>query len=437
MLYDAATPAPSAGWCSRSPASAEELAYRAARWDGATAAALIERLRERGAKALSEVGRERLSIAWIETVERFRDPASTERRALDPALAATTRLSPEGLSAGLEAVLGGVSGRAAAGLFADAWPAAEATPVLVVLAANLPALAVQPLLPALAVGRPAIIKSASAEPLFTPAFATALARREPLLSEAVAALTWTGGDREIETPLLEGAGAVIAYGEQGSLDDLERRTKGRFVGYGPKTSLAVVGRGALGSADAVERVAASVARDVALFDQRGCLSIQAIYTDGEPEPLARALAAALGREAERLPPGPSDFESLAGLRQLLADAELRDLAVFATGSGDDRSLAHGTVVVDPQPAFRPSPGLRAARLHPLDSLAELPPILEPWRGRLQGAALAGLDVDDPDHRRLLAALEAVGISRVAQPGELQSPDARWHNGGVDPLAVLR
>jgi hypothetical protein len=30
----------------------------------------------------------------------------------------------------------------------------------------------------------------------------------------------------------------------------------------------------------------------------------------------------------------------------------------------------------------------------------------------------------------------LGLSRFAAPGELQSPDATWLNGGIDPLAAL-
>jgi hypothetical protein len=33
-------------------------------------------------------------------------------------------------------------------------------------------------------------------------------------------------------------------------------------------------------------------------------------------------------------------------------------------------------------------------------------------------------------------LRELGISRCAAPGELQSPDATWHNGGIDPLEAL-
>jgi hypothetical protein len=34
------------------------------------------------------------------------------------------------------------------------------------------------------------------------------------------------------------------------------------------------------------------------------------------------------------------------------------------------------------------------------------------------------------------ALTALGVSRFAPPGDLQTPDTRWHNGGIDPLEAL-
>jgi hypothetical protein len=64
-------------------------------------------------------------------------------------------------------------------------------------------------------------------------------------------------------------------------------------------------------------------------------------------------------------------------------------------------------------------------------LAALPALLAPWRGRLQGAALAGADAE-----ALRPALAALGVTRFAAPGALQSPDAAWHNGGRHPLDAL-
>jgi hypothetical protein len=363
-----------------------------------------------------------LAAAWGDTVAAFRDPRSPERRDLDPALARLCRLSPAGLAAGLEAVLGGVRREAAGALFARARPSEEG-PILAVLAGNLPGLAVQPLLPALAVRRPILLKSPSAEPLFAPAFVAALARREPRLAPAIAAATWPGGDEAIENGVLARAATVLAYGGGEAIEDLRQRAAGRVIAYGPKTSLAVVGAEVDPAA-----VADGLARDVALFDQRGCLSIAAVYVaggdDGRARALGEALAAALARYAVRWPPGPEAPPVYAAVQQLRATAEMRGLLL-------PLPISAGTVVLEPEPALQPTPGLRTVRLHPLADLARLPGVLAAWSGRLQGAALAG-----DDALRLAPGLTELGFSRFAAPGELQSPDASWHNGGIDPLAAL-
>jgi hypothetical protein len=357
--------------------------------------------------------------AWAETVDVFLDPGSAERRGLDPELARLCRLSSEGLAAGLEAVLGGVRREPAAALMASSRPGSSG-PVLVVLASNLPGLAVQPLLPALAVRRPVLLKSPSAEPLFAPTFLSALVRREPRLAGAVAAVAWPGGDPRLEEPILAGVEKVIAYGDAPALADLGRRAPGKVIGYGPRTSLAVL------SADADPAVvAAGLARDVALFDQRGCLSIAAVYTAGDPEALAEPLESALREMARRWPPGPADAASLAAVQQARLEGEMRGLRLCRL------PVLEGTVLLDPDPAFQPTPGLRTVRVHPLEDLDQLPEILAPWKDRLQGVALEGEDA-----WRLVDQLTALGVSRVAPPGELQSPDASWHNGGVSPLAAL-
>ena len=393
--------------------------YSSARWNADSLGRLVTALRD-GAEALRQIPTEDLLAAWSDTVATFLRQGSLERRALDPPLAKLSGLSREGLRAGLEAVLGGVRREPAALLFARARQTPEAAPVLAVLASNLPGLAVQPLLPALALGRPVLLKSATAEPLFAPAFLTALVRREPRLGAAVAAATWEGGDEELEAQVLAGVGTVLAYGGREALDDLERRAPGEVVGYGPKISLAVIGT------DVEPRQAAEgLARDIALFDQRGCLSIAAIYTSGDAETLGQALAEELADLARRLPPGPLPRPALVGVQHLRLEAEMRG---FWQSSLAPRE---GTVVVDSHPELRLSPGLRTVRIHPLADLARLPGLLRSWKGRLQGAALAGEAAWslEPELREL-------GISRVSPPGELQSPDASWHNGGIDALEAL-
>ena len=396
-------------------------------------ARLMERLGTTGAAALSALGDDALLAAWGETVETFLDPRSPERIALEPLLVASTGLSPQGLAAGLEAVLGGVRAQHAEALFRRANAARSARsghshqarrqPAVAVLAGNLPALAVQPLLPALAVRRPLLLKSASGEPHFTPAFVDALTRRLPVLADALAAAAWPGGDVAMEAPVLAAAHCVLAYGDRAAVADLARRAPGKVIDYGPKLSFAIV------AADAeLASAARGIARDVALFDQRGCLSVQAVFVEvgARARSVGAALATALEHIAATLPPGPVDADLAAAVQQLRGEAELRG-ALLGT-----LPLASGTVLLEPAAApLVPSPGLRTVRVHSLATLADLPAALAGWEPLLQGAALAGSAA-----WQLEPTLGTLGVSRCAAPGELQSPDASWYNGGHDPLTAL-
>jgi hypothetical protein len=134
----------------------------------------------------------------------------------------------------------------------------------------------------------------------------------------------------------------------------------------------------------------------------------------------------LRRLGESWPAGPLDPVDVAAVHQVRSDARLRGLV------RPDLPIDLGTVIVEPRPEFQPSPGVRTVRIHPVDSLSALPEILAPWAGDFQGASLAGKAAE-----ALAPALEVLGFSRLAEPGELQSPDAHWHHGGVHPLEVLK
>lgn len=422
MIHDAAIP----HGIEPATATAEQagVCHAAARWTPADLQRLAETMIARAPERFAALTDEQILDAWCETVEAFRHPDTTERQNLDPALVRLCQLSPAAMEAGLEAVLGGVSRGPAENLMAEAeeWRTADDPQrlLLVSLASNLPGLAVQSLLPALLLKRPVILKSPSSEPLFAPAFVSNLVSRLPPLGECLAAITWKGGDVSLEAPLLEAADRILAYGEAASVTALTDRAGDKVFAYGPKTSLAVV------ASDVEPReIAQGLARDIALFDQRGCLSIQAVFTDGETASLADRLGVELAALAERWPQGTIDPVAAASVQQIRGEAALRGLTAIRL------PLASGTIVVEPEPRFLPSPGLRTVRIHPLSTIESLPEILAEWSGSLQGAALAG-----DAAWRLQTRLESLGVTRFAVPGDLQSPDVSWHNGGVHPFTAL-
>ena len=367
------------------------------------------------APALHAISDDDLLAAWNDAVAAFLDPTSAERRNLDPHLLQTTGLSPAGLNHGLRIIGQGMLGEPAAAELHRPHRQSEDGFSLAILPAEPPGLLLQSLLPALAARSPVLFKSSRAEPHFAPAFLAALGRQLPTLRDAYASATWTGGDAAIETPLLAAARLVVAYGGKATIEALESAALRRLITFGPKLSLGWVGPGA-----DLEQAARGMAHDVATFDQRGCLSVNAVLAEPVAAPaFAAKLAKALDEFASELPPGHSSTAERAGVRLAREDADLRGLPRY----GD--SLDAGTVIVDSDTRIRPSPGLRTVRIHPVEGI----PTLDEWNGRLQGVAIAG---HMPAAVR--RAFEQAGVSRFAPPGELQATDAAWRNGGIDLAA---
>ena len=391
-----------------------------------TSPVAIARRLAAAAPALRATSDDQLLAAWNDTLAAFLDPGSPERRALDPGLLLTTGLSPAGLDHGLQSIGGGMLGEAAAAELARPHRQNEDGFSLVVLPGEPPGLILQSLLPALAARAPVLFKSSRAEPHFAPAFLAALGRRLPALGDAYAAATWTGGDPEVEAPLHASARLVVAYGGEETVSALHIAAPGRIVTFGPKLSLGWVGP----DAD-LEQAARGMALDVATFDQRGCLSVQAVFVaPATASAFASGLADALRGLASELPsartdapdgllPGRGSDAERAGVRFAREDADLRGL----TWHGD--TLDAGTVILENDTRISPSPGLRTVRIHPA---ADVPP-LDDWNGRLQGVAVAG-------HlpAAVRRAFDEAGVSRFARAGRLQTTEAGWRNDGIDLAA---
>ena len=367
------------------------------------------------APALRATSDDQLLAAWNDTLAAFLDPGSPERRALDPDLLQSTGLSPAGLDHGLCTIGTGVLGEPAAAELRRPHRQNEDGFSLVVLPAEPPGLILQSLLPALAARAPVLFKSSRAEPHFAPAFLAALGQRVPALGGAYAVATWTGGDPEVEAPLHASARLVVAYGGEETVTALQAAARRPIVTFGPKLSLGWVGPGA-----DLQRAARGMAVDVATFDQRGCLSVHAVFVaPAAASALATELARALAGLATELPPGRTDPAGRAGVRLAREDADLRGLTSYGN------ELDAGTVILENDVRISPSPGLRTIRVHPA---ADIPP-LEDWKGRFQGLAVAG-DLPPALHEAFLEA----GVSRFAPAGELQTTDAAWRNDGIDLAA---
>ncbi len=347
------------------------------------------------------------------------------------ALPGAARLSPPMVAAYVPVAAGALEAGAMTELVERAWGVDAATrpagpgPTVVahVLASNVPALALPAIALSCLAGAVVVVKSGRHDSVSAPALHRALAQVDPDLAATIVTTYWSGGDRAREDAVLRRADVVVATGGNPALGAIEARTRGRLIAHGPRWSIALVGCNA--SRD-LQAVATAAARDVAAYDQRGCLSAHALYVEGDASTaraLAERLAAALEEQGQRLPPGPATVPERAAARVARAETE------WAPG-GMAFGGPLGTVLHHAAPAiFAPTCGQRTVRVYPLPALAALPELLPP--GMIECVGVAALDPT-----RLVAALRARGVARLCPLGRMQSPALTWPRGQQPPLGAL-
>jgi hypothetical protein len=339
-----------------------------------------------------------------------------------------------------------------------------------VMPGNVPGAGIHEVCAALLAGAGLIIKSASGEPLFFANFIRILAEVDAAVGARVAVVNFGRGEGAAMRALWAYCdGGVVAYGDDASIAALAAaaaRDTRRLAGFGSRLSGALVVSEA--SPSAAEAAADGLARDVTLFEQRGCLSPHHVFVVGDAGQ-ARGFAARLARALERLErrlPSPArlPLDAAAAIRALRERARWRaltqrpdydrvcDVALWESGgvavsSGEtpDETATQTatqivtesmkwTVIYDGDAGFCASPGYRTVFVSALESADSLGERLGAAAGRLEAFALAA----PPDIRdRLDAGLRMLGVSYVCEPGRMQSPPLDWPHGGGAMLELLR
>lgn len=305
-----------------------------------------------------------------------------------------------------------------------------------VVAGGVPGVGVHAICRSLLVKGPTLLKPGRGDVVLPVLFARAVQDVDPALANALAVVYWPGGSRELEDAALAHADVVTAYASDETVAELRARAPvtARFVAYHHRVSIAVVGRNALTDEDA-EDTAAAVARAIAIFDRRGCVSPLVVYVEEggacSPRAFAEALAQALAWLEERLPSGRLDVAEASTLQQTRGTAEL----MSTSGSVH---IVHGgaapwTVLLERAPAPDLAVAGRFARVRPLSDVEELAEQLAPLAPHLQTVGVAGFG------RRLEAVARAVGVlgaSRIAPLDAVPFPPPWWHHDGRGPLLDL-
>ncbi len=410
------------------------------------------------AKGRLDVARRRLVarspegiLSVLRTVfDQWRDPDSKWRQRLMAEFPARSGFSPEGVRAGLDLALEHWTGDAlAAAVEAELKPGHAGSPhrispfsmtsVLLGGAIPMPSLLAS-VLP-LCVQSPALVKSASRDPVTPVLVAESIAEVDPELGRCIEVVSFSGTDGESLDRFLA-AECVVATGSDETIRDIGRRIRPsqRFVAYGHKLSVAVVDADHWQDEEP-RTIADALALDIALWDQLGCLSPVCIYLVGGAAPdeipgFSHALAEALARQQEILPRGETPLEAAARIRHERDEARLRAGAdaniTVCESEGTD-----WTVIGEPDASWRPSPLHRFVRVLPVPRLDELAGALRPIVRNLSSVALAGFPADGEKRAEVAGLISLLGAARVCEAGRLQAPPLDWHHDGqpiVLPLA---
>ena len=304
-------------------------------------------------------------------------------------------------------------------------------------AGTVPGVSVTSMIRALLVKSAVLLKPGLGDVVLPVLFAEALAEEAPGLAGAMAVTYWLGGSSPLEGLALERAGAVVAYGSDEAITSLRARTPvtARFIAYHHRLSVGLVGRGAL-TVERASHVARMAARAVSMFDQRGCVSPQAIYVEEGgavgPGEWAALLASAMADLEAELPGGYVTASEASAVHQTRGSAELRE----ATGSGvrvfrADEGL--WTVILEDELGFTPSCLNRVVSVFPAPDLCDVAGSLGGVGRYLQTVVVEGADDRLP---KLAEALCRAGATRITSFEKAPWPPPWWRHDGASVFAGL-
>ena len=290
--------------------------------------------------------------------------------------------------------------------------------ILHVLSGNTPAAALQTILRGLLLGSENLCKLPSGGIAEVDDFVSRLPRA---LAQRVHL------SRKLPESWLIAADAAVLFGRDETIAALRPMLRPGIpvLAHGHKLSLAMV------SDDPQFRSVSGAARDVATFDQQGCLSPHAIFVKERgaftAESYARRLAGAMARIEKHTPRRPLTISEANTIRAL------RGETAFRAANGEPLELlacagTEWTVIVDRTDRILLSPGNRVVFVKPLPR--DFSTLLAPHHTHLSTCGIWPVNAANRD----LAA--TLGFTRICAIGKMQQPPLDWHHDGQPVLAPL-
>lgn len=243
-------------------------------------------------------------------------------------------------------------------------------------------------------------------------------REGEVISNTIAALWYPhrSGDAN-RLSMLADARVVWGGGEAvRAVAGLPRKHTAQDVIFGPKLSVAAVGREALKEESRANRVARGVAVDCSVFDQEACASAHTVFVETggavSPAEFARLLAAQMDRALMRIPHAGLNGAT-AGAVKSARIQHLVDGTVYAP-YGLEWSVLYRDTLQRPGAIYG-----RTVFVRPVDDLAQVAPLLD------RDTQVVGLAL--PGHRRAEVAEQfaLAGVDRVTDVGAMAEFSVPW------------
>ncbi|HKD69142.1 MAG TPA: acyl-CoA reductase [Candidatus Binataceae bacterium] len=358
---------------------------------------------------------------------RWRDPDFGGRSSVLAASGAATGQSRALLDASLDALLAGFTPEAILDLVRRL--GVRDRLIGFIMPGNVMGAGLHELVQALSAGACALVKPSIAEPLFFAEFQRTLQAIDSGVAARMHVARWDRSAHESTIAMAQACDRIVAFGEDDSITAIAALAGSKMVGFGSRSSGALLSREAIVGAQ-TQTLAAALARDACLFDQRGCLSLNHIVVEArsfsDARDFAELLAGAMAASARSIPAAATaPISEAAAARAAREDARWRRSGGAPVAMWEGTGL-EWTVIFDPEAGFEPSPLCRTVCVSMIANESEL-------RGRLAGAAgsLEGFAIADPANRleSWRAILREMGVSWLCAPGQLQSPPPSWPHGG--------
>ncbi len=282
------------------------------------------------------------------------------------------------------------------------------------------------------------VKCARGTSLLPRLFAHSIYEVEPKLAACLEIAEWPGGTEPLEQALFAEADCVTATGSDETLAAIQRRLpwRARFLGYGHRISFGFITSEALARYE-LKKTAQNAARDVAAWDQMGCLSPHVFYIEHggatTAEQFAELLAQELAAFESHEPRGKLSAYDAAAIALKRSFYEVRSAAAGDVKLWQSKNSTAWTVVYEADPQFQTSCLNRFVYVKPSPHLTETLRYCEPLRDRV---STVGLAAGGERAQQLATQLARWGVTRVCRLGEMQNPPLTWRHDGRPALGDL-